>query len=578
MSDKEGAQGQPVQHDEPVDLVRMVISNVDVSYLVNGWPAAMTKSYGNGKLLITTLGPRGWIRSPPAGAVPSTDRLRTSQFMPTVEMSMIADDFFRVRKPELLPASDIEPQVREYVGYRVLSWWLVVGLLLGFAALIVSIGFWLLRSDLLQHLGWIGSILAIAISMLLIFSGRMNRHGIPATVASVQVMQSIDGINEARSEGMLAVYQPEGSEVPVSATQGGRLVPSMSGLDSTTRRMVTTDLGVYYWENVPQPAGLRLTPFRHSEAFPEGLEVRATFDANGLIGKYTGSVPPGTDAMIATRSGRMGIALASDGTFVGRSDGVFEANQFLSAGLLNDEQGRRRRTLSALLTNPQRMDYPDQPQLMFWSEPRNNGFQFGEELTMQGATLVAVPLIMERPENGKEIIIPSPLLSYAVRRNPDGTLPSAMWDAARREWQERSSPGLNWLSFQIPRELLPLTVKRARLDFRVSGPVGKIDVFGLKNGEVINLETVMDPVGSVSMEIGDPEALEIDNEGRLALGIGAGDPDRPELTHTISQDGDAQAGQAERQTVDLNAKVNYWKIESLAIQLWATTTEPTVKD
>ena len=137
-----------------------------------------------------------------------------------------------------------------------------------------------------------------------------------------------------------------------------------------------------------------------------------------------------------------------------------------------------------------------------------------------------------------------------------------MWDHLRHEWQERTAPALVWLSFQVPRELLPLAIERARIDLKVTGPVGRLELFGLKDGKVVGLQRVVNPVGSLSLDVTDSACLKIDGEGRLSLGLDAGDRDRPQPA--------ADAGQ--------NSKANYWRIESLALQLWAQTTEPATKD
>ena len=63
--------------------------------------------------------------------------------------------------------------------------------------------------------------------------------------------------------------------------------------------------------------------------------------------------------------------------------------------------------------------------------------------------------------------------------------------------------------------------------------------------------------------ITDTELLQITEDGGLVLGLNAGDPGRPELTHT--QD-------------DRDTKVNYWRIESLGLQLWARPTPTSTED
>ena len=61
-----------------------------------------------------------------------------------------------------------------------------------------------------------------------------------------------------------------------------------------------------------------------------------------------------------------------------------------------------------------------------------------------------------------------------------------------------------------------------------------------------------------------------------------GDPNRPELTQTKSEPAQGSssenAARANAGKIDRDAKVNYWRFESLKMQLWAKTSEPTVKD
>jgi hypothetical protein len=351
------------------------------------------------------------------------------------------------------------------------------------------------------------------------------------------------------------------------------MMPEMTGVESSTRRMVTTDFGVWHWENLKQPAGLRMNPFTRSETISDRIEAHATFSDKGLVGKYSGRLAPGTDAMVASREGRIGVDLKSDGSFIAGAEDVFDKDQFLNARLVGDEQDRRRRTLKELFTNPKRRDFPDRPQLMFWTDQWGNGFEFAEHQKSQNATLMCVPLQFHRPESGTEIFIPAPMLPYHNRMAPDGTPPSTMWNYSRNEWQERADPGSSWLRFSVPRDLLPLSSRRARIDISVSGPVGLIEIQGLKNGTVTSLKKIVDPVGSLSIEIDDPDALSIQGDGALDLGIVAGDPSRPELTHTTS---DSAAAKSPSMGINMTAKVNYWRIDSLALQLWAKTDE-TVK-
>ena len=576
LSDPAGMTGETVEYEEPIDLVRVVSSKMDVTHLVNGWPAVLTTTYGEGKVFITTLGARGWMKPAPPNVAKSSDLLRTSNFIVSTPMNEFASEFFRNRESELLPRTALEPQVREYVGYAIPSWSMIVGTLSGFATLLFAVGLMLLRAGRIEHLGWIGSLMAIAVSVILLSIGRSYRHGIPATVASVQFAQALQGTDETQTRGMVAVYQPEGTRSEIKVSGGGRIMPDMTGLENTARRMVSTDLGDWHWENLAQPAGLRASEFSRAETVVDRIEAHATFDANGLVGKYSGRIAPGTDALIATRSGRLAVTFDGPGRFVARASDVFEKDQYLSTDFVSDEQDRRRRTFEKLLANPKRTDYPGHPQLMFWTDQWDHGFDFGEGLKKRGSTLVAVPLMIDRPENGTRFVIPSTLLPYRNRFQPDGQPSSTMWNYGRKEWHERATPGTAWLRFQIPRELLPLTASQARIVVKVTGPIGRIEFMGLKNGEVTSLQTITDPVGELSIDILDPGVLLIAEDGGLSLGISAGDPTRPELTRIPGKPSDKGVGQ-NAGNANRDSKVNYWRIESLTMQLWATTTEPTAR-
>lgn len=569
----ESGNGTTYEFDEPVQMARAVIPDMEVPYTVNGWPAALTKRCGDGYLMVTTLGARGWLKLRDSSSRRPRQERPLPAYVPSMPMDSLATIFFSQRDAELIPMKSVEPQVREYVGYAIPSWGLIVGTLLTFALSLCAAGVLLWRAGRLEHLGWIGSGIAVGVSILLLMIGHSYRHRIGETVASVQMARPIIGTDDVRSDGLIAVYHPEGSDFEIQTSRAGRMMPEMTGVESSTRRMVTTDFGVWHWENLKQPAGLRMNSYTRSETVPDRIEAHATFDANGVTGRYSGRLAPGTDAMVATRVGRLGVDLQSDGSFTAGAADVFKQDQFLNARLVNDEQDRRRRTLQQIFTNPKRRDFPDRPQLMFWSDRWKHGFQFLDHQTSQDSALISVPLIFHRPQNGTEIFIPSPILPYRNRVSPDGTPPSTMWNYHRNEWQERADPGSTWLSFRVPRELLPLSAHRARMDIQVSGPVGLLEVQGLKDGAVVTLKKIVDPVGLVSIEIDDPGVLSIHSDGTLNLGVIAGDPSRPELTRVKSQSTNSGAP-----ATDFNpdAKVNYWRINSLALQLWAKADEPAV--
>ena len=559
-------------YEIPVDFVRVAVQDIEAAYEVEGWPAAFWMKCGNGRMLVTTLGARGWstpsggvsARAPVARTGAPTARNDSAPFhlRVTTPMSNLTTDFLAARLPELLPSTSLEKQVGEYIGYSIPPRGVILGTLAGMLFVLAALGAWMSARGAIEHLGWIGPVLAIVVSAVLLQIGRSNRHSIADTTASLQLVQPIPGTDDVQSHGAVAVYHREGSQEPIRAIHGGRLIPDMTGRDGSVRRMVWSDLDSWSWEHLPQSAGQQNAAFAVASVSVPRIEARATFTAEGLQGRVFG-VPKLADAILATRDGRMGVTLKDDGVFLVRSEDVFGREQFLGADLLADEQDRRRRTLEKLLSSKQRRDYPQHPLLLAWTDRPNADFHFGDQLGARGSSLVAIPLVLDRPQTGDTFVIPAPWLSYRNTNAPDGTPPSAMWNYNLKEWQERAVPSSAWLRFQVPRELLPLFARRAQVVIQVAGPVGRLELLGKSYGAAQTIQTITDPVGRLVFDITDPGLLEITEAGELVLGLNAGDASRPELTHTQG---------------DRDAKVNYWRIESLGLQLWAKPTETSTEE
>jgi hypothetical protein len=260
--------------------------------------------------------------------------------------------------------------------------------------------------------------------------------------------------------------------------------------------------------------------------------------------------------MIATREGRLGVRLEDDGSFKAGMSDVFGMEQYLAAGLLSDEQTRRRLILQHLLSTTDSEDLSLRPRLLAWTDPWSLGLDFGPDRHSIGTALVSMPLALERPQAGTEIAIPPPFVPYRSTVGPDGTAPSALWSHRRRQWEERNAPGLTWLRFQVPGELLPFELTRGRMEIRVSGPVGKLAISAARGGQVVPVRTWMDPIGTLTLDIDDPALLGLGSGGDLLLGVAGGDPDRPELTATTHATG---------------TQASYWRIESLTLALWGKT-------
>ena len=148
---------------------------------------------------------------------------------------------------------------------------------------------------------------------------------------------------------------------------------------------------------------------------------------------------------------------------------------------------------------------------------------------------------------------------------PDGSVPSGCWDDNAGKWQERTGPCTTWLNVQIPPELLPVTVMKALLSIKVSGATDRIEVLSVRNNAVVSLQKIMNPVGTVQMEIADASVLELSEEGELVIGITVGDPSRA-------------ASSSSAAISKVGTTSDYWKIDSLGLNVWAKTTDKVEKD
>ncbi|MEZ6031680.1 MAG: hypothetical protein R3C17_01130 [Planctomycetaceae bacterium] len=576
----EGVIGSSIDYDDPVNLARVMMDDLDVRNTVDGWPAALTGEYGRGRLLITTLGARGWMKPAPPFVAPSKPKAKPkprSDFVPLGPMEDLAPWILAERESEALPPAALESFAKDYVSYSVPNWSLVIGTMGIFLIALVTAGGWFWKRELPEHFAWIGSLLAVIFGAVFVGIGIVNRYGVPDTIASVYFAQAIGGSDEVRASGVMAVYRPEGGNALIQATQAGELLPDLKSSDGTTRRMVTTDLGVYHWDGLSQPAGLAVYPASTSETYPERLVARATLDTQGFSGHYTGPVSGNADAILATRQGRLGVNLAADGQFTAGTDAVLNPDQFVAATFLTDVQDRRRKILQKLYENRVWQASLVHPQLMLWLNDWNHGFEFGDGLQRQGDTLLMVPLELKRPAAGTEMTIPWPLISFKSCKPPDNSPAAGFWDDERGEWQERSKPSTTWLAVQVPHALLPMTVSHAQITVKVSGAMGQIEVLGVDNGNVVSLGNISEPVGVLSFEIDKSEVLSVSRSGELTLGVRAGlsaqsDPSRAEPNSNGGGNSpDSTAGTA---TVrGESGAANYWRIESLTVQLQAHATE-----
>jgi hypothetical protein len=596
-----------IRYDEPIPFVRVVTTpQEEVWYTVNGWPAAFWKTYGAGRVLVTTLSPKGWmglnastsaaaerarqeniqaarfgqeglppLKEEPAAPAPppeppqpagrpgamnpaaaSNNPAETSLFVPNEPMMRLASEFMGARPPEASVESLVAEQAGDYIGYKIPARDRVLGVLFGFVAALALAAIALWRTNRLQHLGWFVPLLALLAGGSLVWLGNQSRTSSPSALSVVQLINGIPGSHDYQSNGFGAVYSPDGKETELGSTQGGRVMLNMDGGSLANRRMEWTDLGKWSWVNLPQPPGQRAMTMTRSGTTRKPFIADATFGPEGLTGQLQlGDAQGVSDAVISTTWGRIGVRLSPDGTFVAAADDVLTSNQYLASQFLSDEQARRQKTLKKVLESVDSVARKVPVQIFAWSEPWVDGLVLDPQRTVKGSALVQMPLSITRPAPGVDYLIPSPMLPFRNQRGagPDGLTSSPIWNFVKNEGADRDLPGTAWFVFEPPASLLPFEAVSARLRVDVSGPMGKLEIAGWKNGELKVLKEWIDPVGQMELLIDDPEVLKV-SDGGVLLRVSAGDPARPELTQR------KEDGKVIKST---------WKIESLKIDLKA---------
>ena len=561
----EGQPGETVTYDDPVNMSRLVVSGMKVLNTVDGWPAAMTMPYGEGRLVITTLGPRAWIKPTPANTpVPKDPQMRTA-YVPRTPMSELSTLIMAKRESPLLMNADVESLAREYISYKIPGRPLIASAMSGFLVTLLLAGISLWWFQRLEHFGWIGSLLAAIASLLFLGIGQSSRQGVPPTEASFELAQAISGTDDIRRHGAVAVYRTEPVQAPIQTHQGGVIGTDQKNLDGVTVRMITTDLREFRLEGLPQPSGMKLFSESTSRSNPQRYEARATFNEQGVVGRVAGNTGAGADMLLATRFGRMGVKMSAEGTWTGGVDDIFVADQYLAASFLGTEQERRRRILETLFSEKNWSNVLQRPKLLVWLKDWPPGFEFGDGLTRVGQTLLVLPVDITRPPVGTQMQIPAPLIRFGNRRPPDGSAPNGCWDENLGEFQSRTSPCTTWLGFQIPSTLLPAKLSKVSFTIKVSGAIGQIEILSFQNNAVVSLQKLTNPVGTVQAEISDVSALNLNEAGDLIIGIKAGDPAKA-------------ASSGEVATTKVGQTVDYWKIESLGLNVWATTSDEVEKD
>ncbi|GAF69419.1 unnamed protein product, partial [marine sediment metagenome] len=314
------------EFEEPINLARVVTSNENVMQTVNGWPASFWQPVGKGMVLFTTLGPRGWMRlRTPGDPRPEKDMYRLDYIaiepLQFLADKFLADEFLASGKALTIEPARLAPYLAEQIGYRIVGRYWVAAVLGGFCVVLAATGIWFRRSGQPQRLLWIGPAAALVAGGLLVVTGTLLGRAVAPTVAVVQLVHGEPDVEDVYVRGLMSIYNQGRCDAPLGTRRGGMFLPDMTGLGGVTRRMVWTDIGVWHWENLTLPSGVRSAPFQFGTKIDGLIGARGTLGPDGLRGWFaSGPFGNPSDAILAMPSGgKLAITIGADGTFTAGS-------------------------------------------------------------------------------------------------------------------------------------------------------------------------------------------------------------------------------------------------------------------
>jgi hypothetical protein len=415
------------------------------------------------------------------------------------------------------------------IGYSVVSLSQAALIFAVFLGVELALGLALQRSRRTGLLGWLVPASALAAATAFFLLGETVRHAAPAAVAIAEVVDAVAGTEEAPVEGVMEVFRPDAGPLAAGTAGGGLFELNMAGLKGQARRFLLTDLESWHWENLALPAGVRRAPFQGTLATGEALAAVAYLGPDGLKGNLTaGPFRNLGDAVLQQSLGRSyAVTLEQDGRFRCTSAGVLAPGQFLASTVLSDRQQRRQEFYRTFLKQPGTGRLGEQPALLAWADPIDPQFTLISDARQFGDALLVFPLQLQRPPAGTRVTIPGALLPCRRIILQGATMP-VMQSHLTAEMD---------LRFQLPAEVLPFTIERARVVVKINAPSRQVTVGGLADDKPVPLQAVHSPLDPIHADITQPRLLQTDAGGGLHVSLAIGEAPKSTAANPTSQGG-----------------------------------------
>lgn len=512
------------ESERAVDFVRVFVDSADVTTLVGEWPAAFSIPFGTGEVYFTTLGPRGWIFQQDPYAEPPTDGRQTSG--PTQAYRAFAGNFFQPQHGTLIPKETLQPILETQIGYEVPSRGLAGLLLVANFAAIAGAGAWLARHQRLETMAIAVPVIALLTGLLFISIGRSNAVSVPQSAAVFNHVAVSSDTDEAFTTTVASFYSPDGAELelrhdafdlvqPESSSDGGATQRAVWGIDHQGR-----------WEGNPiAPGTVKLVQAEDNTALDAPFQARGRFTVDGFAGQLVGAgqIQELSDAVIAREPApSIAIDITAGNNFLCDEGSVLAVGEYLTGGLLSDEQRRRQDVYRKLLDPaPETPRYPQHPTMLFWGTSKQTKLSVPDGFQVTGSTLYSVPVKIERNPPGEPFLVPSSFIRIDHGGGRFGN--SAVYNTRTGEWAEKPLlPTDSWFRFFLPTEVRPCQIDEAVFTVKVHAPSRVVEFGAASNGEKVVVESRQSPSGIIEITVDAPQLLQLQDDGSLIFGVKVG--------------------------------------------------------
>lgn len=512
--------------EEPIDFVRVIVDpGVEVTHFIDDWPASFVVPFGEGRILVTTLGAAAWVMSPLDYKRPNQGRRQTGPvvdppYFPHDELVSLGAELNVLRSKPAVTSIDFQSYLQERIGYEVVPWQSVAIVLSAFVVSLLAVGLVLYRFERMGYmLGIAPAAVAITTAALLALGESSDRE-VPETVGAIQWIKVFPGSREAVIDGELAFFNPSRSKFKVGA-DGGMFRLDMSGQAGVKRTMRWSSNARWEWDDLTIPKGLRFATWRRPIHYDKPPVAHAEFGDFSFAGQLRHSPWETLEDAILLFPNRRPVAVnfEDDGSFTIDAEVSLGREQFVQGTLLSDEQGRRQRLLKEMHARRLESGFPSRPMLLAWSDVAPEGIIANEDARHFHTSLISLPIEFHRPEPGTSVELGPSFLRLAVVHSPFGDGVSPVYRAASDEWVDLTVPANAWLRFQMPPELLPFTVESATVNVELNVPSRTVNFRSVHEGTAIELREESSPSGSYSFDLQPGTDFEVDEQGGILFNI-----------------------------------------------------------